>query len=81
MRIMLSGLKLKQAITRSGLTQSEAARRLGTTRQNIHAMCTGGTRSLSVDMLYKMREHLGCEDGDLLVQVADPAPRARWGSW
>lgn len=80
MRTLLSGIKLQSALRASGLTQTELARRLGTTRQNIHILCHGGARNLSVDMLYKMREHMGCTDEDLLVTVNDTAPRKRWAN-
>lgn len=80
MRTLLSGIKLQSALRASGLTQTELARRLGTTRQNVNIWCREGTRGVSVDLLNKLRDHLGCTDDDLLVVVNDPAPRKRWGA-
>ena len=56
---------LRRARERQGLTPSELARAIGTTRQNIYSWETGRT-SPALDVLPLLSDALGCSVDDLL---------------
>lgn len=52
-------MKLRERLQNEGLTQSEAARRLGVTQPRISSLFKGAWREFSMDMLLTLAERAG----------------------
>ena len=52
-------VRLRERLTEEGLTQREAAKRLGITQPRVSSLLKGGWRDFSVDMLLTLAERAG----------------------
>jgi predicted XRE-type DNA-binding protein len=67
-------LHIRNAIERLGLTQAEAAKRLGLDQPKISAIVNGRLDGFSADRLLRFLSALGC---DVEIKVSAPHPETR----
>jgi predicted XRE-type DNA-binding protein len=67
-------LHIRGAIERLGLTQAEAAKRLGLDQPKISAIVNGRLDGFSADRLLRFLSALGC---DVEIKVSAPPPETR----
>jgi putative transcriptional regulator len=69
--------RLREELARSGLSQSELARRSGVSFATVNRLCTNATTRVDLSTLDRLAEVLGCEPGDLIVQAGSRKGRKR----
>lgn len=67
-------LHIRSAIERLGLTQAEAAKRLGLDQPKISAIVNGRLDGFSADRLLRFLSALGC---DVEIRISEPHPETR----
>lgn len=66
-------INLDVMLAKRKMRSNELAQRIGLSEQNLSILKTGKARAIRLSTLDAICRHLGCQPGDLLEYITDPA--------